>query len=176
MTPQEIAAVLEAHAEWLKDANKGKCANLGGANLRSADLGGADLRSANLRSANLYGANLYGADLRSANLRSANLYGANLRSANLGGANLYGANLRSANLGGVVGNGEEIVSAQTPVWPISAARMPDGSVVMQIGCQRHPLEMWRKSDPRWIDAMDSHATEWWSKWREVALALADAVK
>lgn len=54
--------------------------------------------------------------------------------------------------------------------------MLDGSVVMQIGCQRHPLEMWRKSDPRWIAAMDHRAMEWWSKWRETALALADAVK
>jgi uncharacterized protein YjbI with pentapeptide repeats len=88
----------------LRSANLGG-ADLGGADLRSADLGGADLRSANLRSANLGGANLRSANLRSANLRSANLGGADLggadlRSADLGGADLRSADLRSADLGG----------------------------------------------------------------------------
>ena len=75
---KELKKILEEHQAWLINNEKGKRANLYGANL-----GSADLRSANL----------YCADLRSANLYCANLYGANLRSANLGGANLGGMDI-----------------------------------------------------------------------------------
>jgi len=89
-TPEVIKTILKKHLLFLKEETGGECADLSGANLRSADLYGADLRSVNLRSADLYGANLRGADLRSADLRGANLYGANLRSVNLSSADLAG--------------------------------------------------------------------------------------
>ena len=59
MKQSELNQILKEHTEWLKDSNKGKSANLNG-----ADLIGADLSGANLRDANLIGANLNGADLR----------------------------------------------------------------------------------------------------------------
>lgn len=51
---------------------------------------------------------------------------------------------------------------------------PEGQTVLQIGCQRHPLEMWEKSDPRWIKKLDRGATEWWAQYRDVVLALVKA--
>ena len=88
MTPEEIAAVIEAHGRWLRNEPGGTRADLSRANLYGADLYGA----------NLYGADLYGANLSHANLYGADLYGANLSRANLGGANLGGADLSRANL------------------------------------------------------------------------------
>lgn len=96
---------------------------------------------------------------------------ADLREANLSRADLSGANLRGVDLWGCIGNGREVVSAQLPRWPVTAAAAPDG-VVMQIGCQRHPLNLWVKSDPRWIQALDPNAPAWWSQWRDTCLALA----
>ena len=139
-----------------------------------ADLYGANLYGANLRGANLREANLRGADLRGADLREANLRGADLREANLSAADLIGANLSAANLWGCMGNGREVVSAQLPRWPVTTAATPDG-VVMQIGCQRHALDLWIKSDPRWIAALDPEAPKWWAQWRDTCLALAAAV-
>lgn len=78
MNKQEIQEILEAHKNWLRDEDGGKCADLCDADLYGANLCGADLRRADLRGANLYGADLYGA-----NLCNANLCGANLRRANL---------------------------------------------------------------------------------------------
>ena len=68
MTPTDIAAILEYHAEWLRDTSKGARADLRGADLRHADLHGADLRHADL-----HGADLHGADLRHADLHGADL-------------------------------------------------------------------------------------------------------
>jgi hypothetical protein len=178
---------------YLRDANLGgaylvgaylRDANLGGADLRGADLRGANLVGAYLRDANLGGADLRGADLRGANLWGAYLVGAYLRDANLGGAylggadlrgaDLRGANLWGANLMGASGNLREVKSAQFDTWPITWTCAPDGVTTLQIGCQRHPLDLWIKSDPRWIAAMDDSATEWWGKYRDVVLALVQA--
>ena len=134
----------------------------------------ADLRSANLGGANLRGADLRGAYLRYANLRDAYLRGAYLRYANLGGANLGGADLGGANLGGVRGDMRHIKTAQFDRWPLTWTTDPEGIVTLQIGCQRHPLSLWEKSDPRWIAAMDPHATDWWTKYRDVIFALVNA--
>jgi uncharacterized protein YjbI with pentapeptide repeats len=109
-----------------------------------------------------------------ANLTRANLTGADLTGAYLTGANLAGADLNGADLNGVRGNLREVKTAQFDQWPITWTTSPDGEVTLQIGCQRHPLDLWRKSDPRWIAAMDSRATAWWGKYRDVVLALVDA--
>jgi uncharacterized protein YjbI with pentapeptide repeats len=77
-----------------------RVANLGGANLSSADLRGANLDDADLSSADLRGAYLRGANLSSADLRGANLDDADLRDADLRGANLSSADLRDADLRG----------------------------------------------------------------------------
>jgi len=99
VSPDELKRILDDHALWLF-GNRGRCANLRGANLREADLSEANLRGANLREANLSWANLSGADLRNANLSEANLSWAELRGADLSEANLRGANLREADLRG----------------------------------------------------------------------------
>src|SRR3989304_6165227 len=41
MTPEQIREVLALHAKWLRGETGGSCANLRGADLRSADLRGA---------------------------------------------------------------------------------------------------------------------------------------
>ena len=103
MTADQLKAVLDAHALWLKGEGAGQRANLHEADLRGADLREADLSGANLRWANLHEADLRGADLREADLREANLRGADLSGADLSGANLSGANLSGAHLSGAQG-------------------------------------------------------------------------
>jgi hypothetical protein len=94
MTQKELNEVLRLHKQWLEsNGNKGKRADLQGANLRRANLQGADMQGADMR-----GADMRGANLRRANLRRADLQGANLRRANLQGADMRGADMRGANL------------------------------------------------------------------------------
>ena len=88
ISAEKLQEIIESHGRWLRNAEGGERADLGGAYLSGANLGGADLRSADLS-----GANLGGANLRSADLSGANLGGAYLSGANLGGAYLSGANL-----------------------------------------------------------------------------------
>ena len=129
------------------------------ANLSGAYLSGAYLSDANLRGADLCGANLCDADLN----------GANLSDANLSGANLSGATLNGANLWGTVGNMREIKSLQLDTWVVSWIMDQENKVTLQIGCQKHPLEMWVKSDPRWIATLDPKAADWWGKYRDFIL-------
>lgn len=93
---------------------------------------------------------------------------------NLRGADLYGADLYGVNLRGVTGNMREIKSAHFDKWPITWTCDSKGKTTLQIGCQKHDLDLWIKSDPRWIAALDDYATEWWAKYRDVVLALVAA--
>jgi uncharacterized protein YjbI with pentapeptide repeats len=115
------------------------------------------------------GANLRYADLRYANLSYADLRYANLSGANLRYADLRYADLRGANLSGAIGNMREIKSAQFDEWAVTWS-----ADVLAIGCQQHAIEKWRSADPRWIAAMDSNATEWWSRYGALVLQLIDA--
>ena len=112
--------------------------------------------------------------LAQANLSGADLSGANLSYADLSGADLRNADLCYANLSGVLGNMREVKTAQFDTWPLTWTTAPDGKVTLQIGCQKHDLALWEKSDPRWIAAMDSRATEWWAKYLDAVLALVKA--
>jgi uncharacterized protein YjbI with pentapeptide repeats len=154
---------LQQHAAWIRDGSGMRLeainTNLAGANLRWANL-----QEAELHGANLSGANLKGADLRWANLQETNLAGANLCCANLQEAELHGANLK-----GAIGNMSEIKSAQFDQWAVTWS-----ADVLAIGCQQHAIEKWRNADPRWIAAMDSGATDWWSRYGAVVLQLVDA--
>jgi hypothetical protein len=80
MTPDELAAILKLHAEWLEDENTG----------HRADLTEAKLTRANLFRADLSGANLSEADLSRANLSRANLTQADLTGADLSEAQDHG--------------------------------------------------------------------------------------
>ena len=134
----------------------------------------AYLADADLARAYLAGANLARADLARAYLAGANLAGADLTDANLARANLVDACLADACLWGTSGNMVEVRSMQVDLWAVTWTTSFDGEVIVQIGCQRHPLRLWEKSDPRWIAAMDGRATEWWAKWREPLLAIVKA--
>ena len=110
------------------------------------------------------------ADLRGADLRGANLYGANLR-----GADLYGADLRGADLRGADLYGEKLT--KTPLflynltWPVTITTQH-----IQIGCQTHKVEEWRNFDDDRISEMSCSAPEFWTKYKSVIMALADAHK
>ena len=143
ITPEQ----LRQHADWLIDGS-GQRIEASSANLRYADLCYANLRYADLRGANLRGANLRYADLSSADLR--------------------GADLGGADLSGAIGNMREIKSAQFDQWTVAWS-----SDVLAIGYQQHAITKWRNADPRWIAAMDSSATDWWSRYGELILQLID---
>ena len=171
---ENITETLRLHKLWLEGAGGGIKADLTGADLRGADLRGANLAVARLTEANLGGADLRGADLAVARLTEANLGGADLSEADLRRANLSGANLSKADLRWVTGNMREVKSAHFDRWPITWTCSADGVTTLQIGCQKHALDLWIKSDPRWIAALDDYATEWWAKYRDVVLALVAA--
>ena len=86
MTKEQLQAILDAHAEYLKTGDQAERADLSEANLSGADLSGAYLSGAYLSGADLSGADLSRADLRGADLRGADLRGADLRRADLSGA------------------------------------------------------------------------------------------
>jgi len=141
-------------------------ANLYGANLRGVDLCWANLREADLYGADLREANLYGANLYGADLREANLYGANLREADLRKADLREANLLC------FGNMEEIKTLQIDAWSVGYTYD-----TLQIGCQSHPIDKWRKWDTqagrKWVDSMDGSALEWADKHLDLILKMID---
>ena len=175
---KHTGAVLMAGVGTLSGADLSG-ANLTGADLSDADLSGANLTDANLSDANLYGANLYGANLYGADLYGANLYGANLTGAHLSRANLTDAdlsdaNLYGANLSGVCGNMREVKTAHFSKWAIAWTQAADGKVILQIGCQRHLIELWEKGDSRWIATLDSEAPAWWAENRDLVLSLVKA--
>jgi hypothetical protein len=116
---------------------------------------------ANLEGANLYGAKLTGINLEGANLEGANLAGAKLTGANLEGAKLTGADLYGANLEGVNGVNEYVKCIQIEAYPITYT-----ADILQIGCERHLIEDWRKFDSRRIAAMDGKgALKFWAKYK-----------
>ena len=172
MTPNQIKEALKKHADWLRGKEGGARAYLEGANLRGAYLWGANLRGANLDGAYLEGANLEGANLRGAYLRGANLRGAYLRGAYLRGAYLWGAYLWGANLT-CFGNMKEIRTMQVDTWEIGYT-----ADTLQVGCQRHPIDKWRKWDTvagrKWIEQMDSKALEWADRNLSLVLQIIDA--
>ena len=182
MNHEKIKEVLRLHSLWLSGDDEGNRANLRGANLSSANLSGAnlsgaDLSSANLRGANLLGANLSGANLSGANLLDAYLRGANLSCAYLRGSNLLGANLSGVDLSGAVllciGNMREIKTLHFDTWMIGYTHD-----TLQIGCQRHPIEKWRKWNTGagrwWIERMDSKALDWADRNLSLVLQIIDA--
>ena len=77
---------------------------------------------------------------------------------------VVGANLRSA-----IGNMPEIKSAQFDQWAVTWS-----ADVLAIGCQQHAIKKWRNADLRWIAAMDSGASDWWSRYGALVLQLIDA--
>ncbi len=111
--------------------------------------------------ANLYGANLSGANLSGANLSGADLYG----------ANLFGANRSYADLR-AYGNMKQIKTLQFEKWEIGYTKDQ-----LQIGCQRHEIEKWRKwnteAGRKWVSMMDGDALEWAEKWLDLVLTIID---
>ena len=152
-------------------------ANLCEANLRGAYLCGANLCGANLCEANLCGANLRGANLYEANLCGANLCGANLRGTDLSGANLCGTDLSGANLCGAdlraYGDMTYLRTLQIGTWAIGYTHD-----TLQIGCQRHAIDKWRRWDTdagrKWVSTMDAAALEWANRNLTLVLAIIDA--
>jgi hypothetical protein len=122
---------------------------------------GANLAWANLAGANLGGANLGGANFRGAILNGANLEGVNLEGANLNGSCLNGAHLEGTNLEGVNGVNEYIKCVQIEAYPITYT-----AEILQIGCERHPIEDWRTFGCHRIVAMDGKgALKFWAKYK-----------
>ncbi len=155
MTADQLKAVLDAHALWLKGEGAGQRANLHeadlrGADLREADLSEADLRGADLSGANLSGANLRWADLHEADLRGADLSGANLSGANLRWADLSGADLSGANLSGANLSGANLSGAQgifdPCAWLAANCKRVRGGIeaYKTFGLYNQPPESWKQ--------------------------------
>ena len=162
LTQEELNEIIRLHGMWVHSEEGGVHANLCYVDLNGAVLNGADLRYANLSDATLIGADLNGADLRYANLSDADLRYANLIGADLTCADLHGADLRC------FGNMKQLRTMQIDRWQIGYTHD-----TLQIGCQRHFIEKWRKwnteAGRKWIAQMDAHALEWAD--RNLALVL-----
>ena len=161
-----LADILSDHKKWLAGAGGQQ------ANLIYSDLSYSDLHDADLSYADLSNADLHGADLSYANLSEANL-----REANLSGANLSKTNLNEANLSRVTlccfGNMKEIRTMQIDTWAIEYT-----ADTLQIGCQRHAIDKWRKwatpAGRKWIQSMDKKALEWADRNLALVLQIIDA--
>ena len=144
MTADELKTALDLHGKWLRDADRGKRANLAGANLT--------------------GANLTGANLTGAYLTGANLAGAYLTGAYLAGANLTGAKWR----GGIVINKQPIQISGLH-WFVTIL-----DAHMQIGCELHALRDWRDFDDAQIVSMDRQALRFWRDHKAALLSIAES--
>ena len=194
-----LSDALEAHGRWLAVEGDGERMDWSSADMSGADMSGANMRYANMRYAYMSGANMSGANMRYADMSDADMSGADMSDADMRYANMRYAKMRYANMryadmryanmryakmryadmsgadmSGTIGNMREIKSAQFDQWPLTWTTTPDGEVTLQIGCQRHNLSLWEKSDPRWINAMNPEAAEWWAKYRDIVLALVKA--
>jgi hypothetical protein len=71
------------------------------------------------------------------------------------------------------GNMKEIRTLQIDTWQIGYT-----ADTLQIGCQRHSIDKWRKWDTeagrKWIEQMDSNALEWADKNLALVLQIIDA--
>ena len=145
MTGDEIKAVLDAHARWLRGEGGKR----------------ADLRGADLRGANLWGAYLGGADLG----------GANLRGANLRGADLQDADLQDARMGnGITHAGGETMTGAAGGYFWTAYRTVESGVWLTYGCESHALSWWREQDASLSVRHDQPAEHW--RIVEAVIALA----
>ena len=166
-----LKKILADHALWLR-GDGGTRADLSRANLRCTNLRGANLSRADLLYANLSGADLSDTNLRDTNLSRADLSDTNLRGADLLHANLLYANLRRANLL-CAGNMREIKTLQIDTWRVAYT-----SNTLQIGCQSHSIEKWRKwntaAGRKWIDGMEDNALTWADKHLDLILQIIDA--
>ena len=154
-----------------------RCAVLIGADLSGADLSGADLIGADLSSAVLRGAYLRGAILRVTDLRDADLTGAILTGAILRGATLRGADLRGADLRGALiteGAVADHIAGLAGGYRWHALRLQDGAIVLQYGCERHPLAVWQGRGPDY-GVRYGHDEDHWAGGPAIAIAAAKAL-
>ena len=197
-----LRQALDDHSKWLIDKTTGKRLDLTGADMSRADLTGANMTSATmirvnlcetkmihadmsyahmtgadmsysdivgarLYRANLTGANLTGADMSYSDIIGATMYGVDLTDANMTGADMSGADLRC------YGNMREIRTMQIDTWPIGYTHD-----TLQIGCQRHPIEKWRKwstdAGRKWVDQMHGAALERAERNLALVLQIIDA--
>jgi len=163
---KNLKEILENHKIWLEDNHEGERANLSGANLSEAALRRADLRGANLSEANLSEAFLREANLRGADLSEANLREANLREADLREADLSGADLSGANLIGAIGDGNRIITIQTPVYHVVWTKEK-----VWIGCKKFRLKEWEDMDEYLIGELSPKALEFSKEWKGLLLPI-----
>ena len=107
------------------------------------------------------------ADLSYANLIDASLRVANLRDATLRGANLSYADLIDACLL-CIGDMNVICTMQLDQWAIGFTKD-----ILQIGCQRHPIEKWRNFSDDEISMMAQGSLLWWKRWKFPLFAIID---
>lgn len=114
ISPEDLKLILAKHKKWLESGgNKGKKADLRGANLA-----GFDLRKANLSQADLQEANLSKAALDEANLSEATMFDANLTE-----AGLHTVDLSAADLRGVDFQGARLINTQLRDAELQSAKL-----------------------------------------------------
>jgi len=143
MPTPNLPELLKLHGLWLQGSEEGARADLSNTDLRYADLRDADLSNTDLRDA----------DLRDANLRDANLCDADLR--------------------GATGNMREIKSAHVERFPVAWCCTPTMETLVQIGCQRHPLEWWEAADQARIEGIYEGG---WTAWQRLGPIIIGLIK
>jgi uncharacterized protein YjbI with pentapeptide repeats len=184
-----VKATLEAGIKAKADLSYADLngANLNGAYLNGAYLGEACMSGAYMCDAYLKGAYLGGTNLNNAYLSYADLNGAYLGDADLNGAHLEGAYLGNADLSGACLNGAKLNSAD-----LETATYGEGVIIgnnplfilgltwpvyifknhIKIGCQIHTKQEWLNFSDADIAKMESHASEFWAKWKKHILWMA----
>ena len=69
----------------------------------------------------------------------------------------------------MVGNMLEVKSMQVDRWCVVYTHD-----TMAIGCQQHPLELWRDASDLVIQNMDRMAMRWWRTWKPIIFQIIEA--
>ena len=144
-----------------------------GSDLNGRNLCGSDLSHRNLRGSNLRGSDLSGSYLSGSNLRKCDLSGSNLSDCDLRGSILSGSNLEGCRFIRTIGDGNQIHTMQTTVWPVVIFL---GQNTMAIGCEQHSIDDWRIFTDSKIARMDDNALSFWKNWKLVIFQYTELIR
>jgi len=105
--------------------------------------------------------------LRGVDLRGANLRGANLREADLRGVDLRGANLRDIDLREADLRETDLRVFQAGAWVAYLT-----ATHIQIGCQMHPIDVWKGFSSQRIEQMCAGASQYWEENKAIIFEIA----
>lgn len=142
-------------------------------NLKNKNLSNRFIINTVFDNANLSGANLERSVFYGCSFKGTNLTNANLKAANFFGANMTGVYLGDADIEDTIGNMREIKSALFDTFPITWITEPDGTYMVQFGCQKRPGDKWKNTSES-INRVHPEGYEWFKKYKELMIEMVES--